>query len=67
MGMFDNAKDLLGKAEDLAAEHADQVKEGIDKAEDFADKQTGGKYTEQIDGAGSQAEKYVQGLHPKDQ
>ena len=67
MGLFDNAKDLLGKAEELAAEHADQVKEGIDKAEEFADKQTGGKYTEQIDSAGEKAENYVKGLHSKDQ
>ena len=65
MGLFDNAKDLLGKAEELAAEHADVVKEGLDKAEDLADQATGGKYTEQIDSAGDKAADYVEGLDNK--
>lgn len=46
MGMFDNMKD---KAEDLAKEHPDQVNEGLEKAGDFANEKTGGKFEEQID------------------
>ena len=46
MGMFDNMKD---KAEDLAKEHPDQVNEGLEKAGDFADEKTGGKFEDQID------------------
>jgi hypothetical protein len=46
MGMFDNMKD---KAEDLAKEHPDQVNEGLEKAGDFADDKTGGKFEDQID------------------
>ena len=46
MGMFDNMKD---KAEDLAKEHPDQVNEGLEKAGDFADDRTGGKFEDQID------------------
>lgn len=65
MGFLDSAKDLAGKAQDLAAEHSDQVQAGIDKAEDLADKATGGKYTSQIDGAGAKAGDYVEGLDDK--
>ena len=32
MGIFDKAKELAEQAEKLAAEHADQVEGGIDKA-----------------------------------
>ena len=32
MGIFDKAKELADKAEELAAEHADQVESGVDKA-----------------------------------
>lgn len=46
MGMFDNMKD---KAEDLAKEHPDQVDEGLEKAGDFANEKTGGKFEDQID------------------
>jgi hypothetical protein len=46
MGMFDNMKD---KAEDFARENPDKVDEGLDKAGDFANEKTGGKYEDQID------------------
>ncbi|MDX3005518.1 antitoxin [Kribbella solani] len=46
MGMFDEMKD---KAGDLAKEHSDQVNEGLDKAGEFADEKTGGKFGDQID------------------
>jgi hypothetical protein len=62
MGFLDKAKDLAAKAEELAGEHADQVKQGIDKAADLADKATGGKYSDQIDKAGNQATDYVKDL-----
>lgn len=53
---------LGDKAKDLIGDNADKVTDGIDKAADFVDEKTGGKYTEQIDDA---AEK-VKGLIPKD-
>jgi hypothetical protein len=65
MGLFDHAKDLLGKAEELAGEHADQVKAGLDKAEDAVNKATGGKYSGAIGSAGDKAAAYVEGLHDK--
>jgi uncharacterized protein YjbJ (UPF0337 family) len=62
MGFLDKAKNLAGKAQDLAAEHSDQVKAGLDKAEDLADKATKGKYSEQIEKAGDKAAGFVDGL-----
>jgi len=46
MGMFDNMKD---KAGDLVDEHGAKVDEGLDKAGEFADEKTGGKYGDKID------------------
>ncbi|MFD7155699.1 antitoxin [Kribbella sp. NPDC059898] len=53
MGVFDNIKDaaegLKEKAADLIDGHEDQVAQGLDKAGDFVDEKTGGKYGDQID------------------
>ena len=56
---------FLDKAKDLAGKHTEQVKAGIDKAEDAIDKATKGKYTEQIDSAGDKAATYVETLDDK--
>ena len=56
---------LLDKVKDLAGKHTEQVKTGIDKAEDLVDKQTKGKYTGQIDSAGDKAADYVEKLDDK--
>ncbi len=42
MGIFDKAKDAL-------SEHADKVEAGIERAGDFVDDKTGGKYAEHVD------------------
>ncbi|GGL50686.1 hypothetical protein GCM10011575_06170 [Microlunatus endophyticus] len=42
MGIFDRAKDLLGRKPEA-------VDGAVDKAADLADDKTGGEYTEQID------------------
>jgi hypothetical protein len=42
MGIFDKAKDAIG-------EHSEQVAAGIDKAGDFVDEKTDGKYVGQVD------------------
>lgn len=55
MGILDNAKGLLGKAQELAGEHSDQVKAGIDKAAGLADKATKGRYADQIGSLGEKA------------
>ncbi len=59
MGIFDQAKDLAGRAKDLAGEHADQVEEGVEKAGDFVDEKTGGKFSGQVDQAQEFVEKQV--------
>ena len=40
---------FMDKAKDAAEQHDDQVDQGLEKAGDFADQKTGGKYDEQID------------------
>jgi hypothetical protein len=52
-------KGLLGKGKGLAEEHADQIKAGIDKVEELADKATKGKFSDKIVAAGDQLEKLV--------
>ena len=47
MGLFDKAKDALNDNKDKI--DSDQLDGGIDKAGDFADEKTGGKYGEHID------------------
>ncbi|HTP16446.1 MAG TPA: antitoxin [Streptosporangiaceae bacterium] len=44
---------LLDDAENLASKNPDEVKSITDDAEQFADKETGGKFDSQIDAAGS--------------
>lgn len=43
------AESLKDKASDLVDGHGDKVGEGLDKAGDFVDEKTGGKYGDQID------------------
>lgn len=54
--------DFVDKAKDLAAENKDAVKEGIDKAGDFADEKTGGEYSDQIEKGEETAKDFVDGL-----
>lgn len=35
MGFLDDAKDMLDKAEDAAADHKDTIKDGLEKGGDF--------------------------------
>jgi hypothetical protein len=62
----DKAKDAMGKAQelageakakahDLAEEHADQLKAGIDKTEALANKATKGKFSDKIEAVGEKA------------
>ena len=60
MGILDNAKGLIGKAQELATEHSDQVKAGIEKAGGLANKATKGRYADQIGSLGAKAADLVQ-------
>ncbi|MDT3442311.1 antitoxin [Pseudofrankia sp. BMG5.37] len=71
--MFDNLKDLAGKAgdlkekaEDLADEHGDQINDGLEKAGDFVDDRTGGKHGDKIDTAVDKAQDLVDKLGGQD-
>jgi antitoxin protein of toxin-antitoxin system len=40
---------FMDKAENMADQHDEQVDQGLEKAGDFADQKTGGKFDSQID------------------
>jgi hypothetical protein len=42
---FDQMRD---KAQDALGQHGDKVEQGVDKGREFADKKTGGKYSDQM-------------------
>ncbi|MCE5289752.1 MAG: antitoxin [Nocardiaceae bacterium] len=52
--------DLVGKAKDLAKEHAEQVEGAIDKVGDVVDQKTEGKYESMVDKAQDAAKKFAQ-------
>jgi hypothetical protein len=56
MGFLDK---LLGRAKNAAADHADDVKAGVDKTTDFVDDKTGGKLTGALDKVDDAADKAV--------
>ena len=60
-GIVSELGDLAGKAEELAQEHPDQVKQGLEKAGQVADEKTGGQHTDQIDKAEQAAEQHLTG------
>jgi uncharacterized protein YjbJ (UPF0337 family) len=53
------AKDLSGKAKEAVTEHSDKIDDGIDKAADFVDEKTKGKYTDKIGTVQSKAHEAV--------
>jgi hypothetical protein len=59
MGLMDEVGKLAQKAKDAAAEHPDQVRKVIDRAEDQIDKRTGGKHASQIDSAGDKVADFL--------
>jgi hypothetical protein len=53
MNLIEKVKGLFGgststKMKDLAAQHGDKVAGGVDKATDFVDDKTKGKYTDKL-------------------
>jgi len=55
-------RDWLNKGKKMAAENKDAVKDGVDKAGDFVDDKTGGKYAEHVDKGQEAAKDYVEKL-----
>ena len=62
MGFLDEAKKLEGEAVELAEEHKDVIEQGIQKAADLVDAQTGHKYSSKIDTVERQAQSLVRKL-----
>jgi ElaB/YqjD/DUF883 family membrane-anchored ribosome-binding protein len=62
MGIADRLKSLVNRAEDEAATHKDQIHKAVSKAEEAADRRTGGEYHGQIHKAGQMADTFVDGL-----
>lgn len=63
MGFMDNIK---GKVEDAVDDHGDKIADGIDKAADFADDKTGGKYSDKIETGVDKAKDALDGLDGQD-
>ena len=52
-------KGLVGKGKQLAAENSDKIEDVVDKAGDFIDDKTGGKYADKVDKAQDAAKKAI--------
>ncbi|AJW40516.1 antitoxin [Rhodococcus sp. 15-725-2-2b] len=59
MGFADNLKGIVDKGKDLAAENSDKIDDVVEKAGDFIDNKTGGKYSDQIDKVQEAAKKAI--------
>ncbi len=57
MGLID---DLKGKAQELIGGNEEAIKDGIEKAGDFIDDKTGGKFAEQVDAVQDAASGFVE-------
>lgn len=56
------AKDLTDKAKDTVTEHSDKIEGGIDKAAEFVNEKTKGKYTDKVETVQSKAHQVVEKL-----
>ncbi|WP_374986666.1 antitoxin [Streptomyces fradiae] len=55
-------KDLKDKAEDLAATHGETIAQGLEKAGDFVDARTDGRYGDRIEAGVDKAQSLVERL-----
>ena len=51
--------EFMDEAKQLAGEHSDDVDQGLDKAEQFAEQKTGGQFDSEIQAADQQAEGFL--------
>ncbi|MGW6375636.1 antitoxin [Rhodococcus sp. NPDC055112] len=59
MSFMDTLKGLFGKGKQAAAQHSDKIEDAVDKAGDFIDEKTGGKYAQHVDKAQDAAKKII--------
>ncbi|WP_054816461.1 antitoxin [Nocardia arizonensis] len=64
MSLADNLKKLVDKGKDAAAKNAPKINEAVDKAGDFIDQKTSGKYSDKIAKGKQAAKKVVPPEHP---
>jgi len=70
MGMFDKFKTqaagLKDQAVDAVGKNKDKISEGLDKAGDFVDKRTEGKYTDKIQSGKAKVAEGLEKIDKKD-
>ncbi len=49
MGIADQFKGAMNKVKDVAGENAEKIEGAVDKAGDFIDDKTGGKYADKVE------------------
>lgn len=59
MGFADNLKGIVDKGKQVAAENSDKIEDVVDKAADFIDNKTGGKYADKVDKVQDAAKKAI--------
>lgn len=59
MSLMDNLKNLAGKGQEAAAKNSDKINQAVDKAGDFLDQRTKGKYSDKIQKGKEAARKVV--------
>ncbi|MGW0180982.1 antitoxin [Nocardia sp. NPDC003345] len=59
MSLMDNLKNLVGKGQEVAAKNSDKINQAVDKAGDFVDQKTKGKYSDKIQKGKEAARKVV--------
>ncbi|WP_280421719.1 antitoxin [Nocardia carnea] len=64
MSLMDNLKNLAGKGQEAAAKNSDKINQAVDKAGDFLDQKTKGKYSDKIQKGKEAARKVVPPDHP---
>ncbi|UGT59836.1 antitoxin [Nocardia asteroides] len=64
MSFADNLKGLVSKGKDAAAKNSDKINQAVDKAGDFVDNKTKGKYRSQIVKGKEAAKKVVPPQQP---
>ncbi|MEV0105774.1 antitoxin [Nocardia sp. NPDC050799] len=64
MSLMENLKNLVGKGQETAAKNSDKINQAVDKAGDFLDQKTKGKYSDKIQKGKEAARKVVPPEHP---
>ncbi|WP_067833297.1 antitoxin [Nocardia lijiangensis] len=59
MSLADTLKGLVGKGKEAASKNAGKINEAVDKAGDFIDQKTHGKYSDKIEKGKEAAKKVV--------